>query len=463
MIELTAARKNKITLSDYNYRRDIENRLLMSQFTELDFAVLEEILYSPIKVQTRKLARSLGITEEVLSPILEGFARTGLLTTQGDTLVVDKEMRKYWESEIAKFDPHFKPDMDFLQGLLRKVPIHVLPLWYAIPRTSNNIFESLIEKYLQTPQIYQRYLLELHLGDPALAAIVQDVFRSPQLKLPAKTLIDKYALSRDQFEEYMLHLEFNFLCCLGYEKEGTGWKEIVTPFHEWREYLSFLSKTAPRPVADVSKVYRFRPSDHSFVQDMTSILLYLKKQPVVLNDKGYAALASTCDELSHDPAYIDQIIRKLKVLKFADLSEGKLKILEHSREWLEMRLENRLIYLYRNAAHLITAPEVSEALKIEKNVREAEKSVIRVLHAGWITFEDFIQGVIVPVGDQPPVGLSKQGKNWRYVLPEYREEEKALIKATIFEYLFESGITAVGSYEGKDCFCVTPFGQTLFG
>src|SRR3569832_2080321 len=140
MIELTAAKKNKISLADYNYRRDIENRLLMANFSTFEVAVLEEILYSSIKTPIRKIAKNLERGEEELLPILEKFSKTGLLIIEGDAIVVDKETRKYFETEIEKFEEGFTPGMEFLQNLLKKIPIHVLPIWYSIPRTSNNIF-----------------------------------------------------------------------------------------------------------------------------------------------------------------------------------------------------------------------------------------------------------------------------------------------------------------------------------
>lgn len=464
MIELTTARKNKICLSDYNYRKDIENRLLMARFGELEFAVLEEILFSSIKVPISKIGKNLDESEDKILPILEEFARTGLLSIEGDVLIVDKEMRKYWESQAAKFEPSFKPDIEFLFSLLRKVPIHVLPIWYSIPRTSNNIFDSIIEKYLLTPQIYQRYLLELQLGDPTLAAIVQDVFRAPTSKLDAQQLIDKYGLEREQFEEYMLHLEFNFLCCLSYEKQGAYWKEVVTPFHEWREYLSLLNTKAAKPVSDVSKVLRFRPNDYSFIQDMTAILLYLSKQSLVLNNQGYATLISLCEELSSkETFYLEKVLHKLCALKLAELNHQQLTASPFSQEWLDMRQENRALYLYRHPKHTLASVEIRDALKSEKNIREAEKALTRVLHKGWVTFDSFLEATIVPVGDHPPVTLQKQGKQWRYVVPTYNAEEKAFLKAAVFDYFFEAGITAIGSFEETDCFCVTPFGQTLFG
>lgn len=463
MVELSTAKKNKIALADYNYRRDIDNRLLMAQFSTLDLSVLEEILFSPLKIPVRKIAKNIDEPEENVQLVLKKFSQTGLLSFEDDSIVVDKELRKYFEAEMHKFDPDFKPDMDFLQGLLKKVPINVLPLWYAIPRTSNNIFDSLVEKYLATPQVFQRYLMELNMGDPALSAIVTDVYRSPDLCLTVKEVCAKYGLSHEQFEEAMLHLEFNFVCSLGYRKNGDEWREVVTPFQEWKDYLAFLRDTTAKAVPDFSKVKRMRPHDYSFVQDMASILHAAKKQLIVLNAKGYTLLASKCEELEDNTAYLEQVIRKLRLLKLIDIVDDKLVILEDVHEWLEMRLENRALYLYRHPLNRICSADLPSALTTERVIREAEKSITRVLYSGWILFDDFIKGIYVPITDHSSVVLKKVGKNWRYTIPEYNEDEKALLKAVIFEWLMEAGMTATGTYEDKDCFCVTSFGQSLFG
>ena len=146
----------------------------MAQFTSTDLEVLEEILYSSIQIPVEKLCKNTDRSLEEVLPTLQKFAKAGLLVLQKDTITVDKEMRKYFEFQIEKFDEDFKPGMDFLQSLLKKPPIHVLPIWYSIPRTSNNIFDSLVEKYLQTPQIFQRYIMELNFGEPVLKNIIQD-------------------------------------------------------------------------------------------------------------------------------------------------------------------------------------------------------------------------------------------------------------------------------------------------
>ena len=145
MLELSPARKNKVHLADYNCQQDIETRIAMSDFSALDIEILEEILYSPLKISFKKLVRSIGCSDSSLSASLHKLAAAGLLSLSDDVILVDKERRKYFEFEIERFSVDFKPDMEFLQGLLRKVPIHILPSWYAIPRTSNNIFESILE------------------------------------------------------------------------------------------------------------------------------------------------------------------------------------------------------------------------------------------------------------------------------------------------------------------------------
>ncbi len=437
MLELSPARKNKVTLSDYNCQQDIDYRILMSDFTALDIEVLEEILYSPLKTSSKKLARSIGCEEVDLLISLNKLSSAALISLNEETIIVDKEKRKYFEFEIHRFTPHFKPDMDFLQGLLRKVPIHILPTWYSIPRTSNNIFESIVEKYLLTPHIFTRYLMELNLGDPILNSIIKDVFSAPDFKISSSDLISKYNLIRRDFEEMILVLEFNLACCICYEKEDDHWLEFVTPFHEWHEYLRFCRATEC-PVIDTKEpIQRGETSDFAFLEQISELLEKGKK-------KGFAV------EKSH-------AVEKLCLTKLAEYENGKLRTLETGEGWLELSLENRALHLYRHPHNRILSLSVAE-----RHLREAEKSIKRVLHGKWVYFDDFLKGVIVPLNEQSVVMLKRSGKQWKYTLPIYSEDEKAILKATIFEWLYELGMVAVGTCQGKDCFFVTHFGRFFF-
>jgi hypothetical protein len=143
--------------------------------------------------------------------------------------------------------------------------------------------------------------------------------------------------------------------------------------------------------------------------------------------------------------------------------ENRLYALESANDFLEMRPENRALFLHRHPLNRLISPRVPAEIVTDRNLREAEKSILRVITAGWIYFDDFVKGVIVPLGEHSIVMLKRQGKSWKYTLPSYSEEELGLIKATVLEWLFEMGVTAVGEHNGKECFSVTPFGQSLFG
>jgi DNA-binding CsgD family transcriptional regulator len=247
-------RKNKVVLSDYNYRRDIENRILMAELTVLEVEVLREIVDGSLKTTLDSLSIDLNIDKKELTSILKKLSPSKLFRLDNEALIIDKEMRKYYESQIIKFDDDFEPGMEFIQGLLSKVPIHILPQWYSITRIMDNIFFSITQKYLLTPKIYENYLQDLQFDEPYINKILQDVHKAPDFKVSSRELMQKYSLSREEFEECMLYLEYNFCCCLSYNRVGNTWEEVVTPFHEWREYLKHLHKNTPEPIKDVKSI-----------------------------------------------------------------------------------------------------------------------------------------------------------------------------------------------------------------
>ena len=455
-------KKNKIELTSYNYKRDIENRIYMSQFSVFDVDILIEILNSSLKICTRNLAEYLNITEETLRPSLEKLSQTKLFKIEGINLVVDKEMRKYYESQITKFDDDFEPGVDYLQGILSKVPIHVLPVWYAIPRSSDHIFNSIIEKNILSPKIYERYISELNFIDPVMTGIMQDVFSAPDYKIRSRTLRDKYNLTREQFEECMLYLEFNFVCCLSYNRIDGMWKEVVTPFYEWREYLRFQRDTQPKRITDIETIKRKHPHDFGFIQDMSALLKVAAQVPLALKkDGGLDADAINSWLPGRDEGVVKNLIELLIHLNLAKSTKGTLQPAEKAKEWVKKSLQDQAITIYRQTSSYYRN-KLGEALD-DRDIREAEKGLRRVINKGWIYFEDFMRGFISPIGTAEPVMLKNKGKRWNYALPNYSVNERNIVEMTIFERLFQVGMIAVGTHEGKPCFCVTAFGSIALG
>lgn len=459
MLELNASKKNKINLSDYNSQQDISNRSLLANLSFFEHEVLQEIFFSPLKISSKKLARSLGCEEEALSPILAELARAGLLVVQDDTIIVDKESRKYFEFHMKRFDADFKPDMEYLQGIFRKVPIHLLPSWYAIPRTSNNIFESIVEKYLTTPQLFLRYISELHVVHPLAYKIMQDVFSSPEYRISSQNVMEKYNLTRSEFEETLLFLEFSFACCVVYTRGEGCWLEWITPFHEWSEYLRFFQATDTASIPDQAQVNLYRKNDFAFVEDLAFLLQKIKTSPLPTSVKE-SVLTSFSSPV--EPQYYTSLQNKLILLQLATEEKGMLVATEQATEFLNLQTTQKAVYIYRHPSNRIVHKTLPIELLCEKNIREVEKSIKRILRKGWVFFDEFIKGVVVSLRDDTQVVLKRVGKSWGYTLPTYSEEEKDFIKVVLFQWLFEAGMVSLGKSQGRDCIAVTSFGRSFF-
>lgn len=465
LLEASSIRRNKISLTDYNYQKDIQNRLLLARLSLSDLRVLEEILYSPLHIPLADLSNDLNIDVPSLSLSLERLMPTGLFSLEKNTLSVDKEMRKYFEFQLEKLEDDFQPNMDFLQNLLKKIPIHILPIWYSIPRNSNNIFESLIEKYLFTPQIFQRYIGEVNFGEPILKQIIDDVYHSKNLEVSAQDLIKKYSITPELFEEYMLHLEFSFICCLSYRKTENNLEQVVTPFHEWREYILAIQNSEAPSIQETESIVPTKPYEFSFVKDLATILIEAQNQSFTADSLSAALpqLSGSTQQTAVYKSYIQHLLEKLTLVRFINLSSGKIEVTPAAKEWLKLPLDRQSLYFYRHPLNKIISKKFSNDLYTEKSIREAEKSITRVLDKGWVFFEDFLKGCVAALKEESVISLKRRGRNWKYALPVYSEKEQEFLYATIFEWLFEAGLVQTGSFDGKDCFRVTSLGCTLFG
>lgn len=461
--------KNKVDLSDYNYQGDIANRLFLAKLSATDVSVLQEILNGSLKIGISQLVNSLNIKREKLLEILKELSCSKLFQIKEDTIFVDKEIRKYFDSQIIKFEDDFEAGMDFLQSLLNKVPIHALPNWYSISRINGQIFESIIEKYLITPKIYERYLNDFQFDDPVAKQIYMDLFACPELKLRAKEFIERYHLMPEEFEKHMLYLEYNFICCLRYERFDDHWEEIITPFAEWHKYQSFLKKSIPKAISDPENIKRKHPHDFGFARDLSLLLKEIQKCPLKLA-KGSEALSVKeslsflphLEEVDSPQAYLTQLCQTAAQLQLTNLNETELKATDRTQQWLNKNLTDSATDLYR---HFITfIPEKSPWLPLsDRDVREIERNLRRSLSHHWIYFDDLIASFTAPIGNQEPVSLKNKGRKWKYALPTYGKAEKATLQNFLCDVFFFSGMAAVGTHRGKLCLSITPFGRMTLG
>jgi hypothetical protein len=458
MAEVATFRKNKIELKEYEYSNDIQNRVIMSEFTPLDIEVLEEILYSSIRIPLSVLETNLGLESDELAPILERLSKTGLLTVGADHVSVDKEMRKYYEFQVLKFEEDFKPGMDYLQGLLRKVPIHILPLWYSISRTSNNIFESIVEKYLETPQVFQRYLMDLHFSDPIQKGILSALYKSPNYEIDAADMIQKFSLTQEEFEEHMLHLEFSFVGCVKYVKEKNVYRQVITPFHEWRQYLCHVRDTEPSTFIDEDQVELDKEGDFPIAREMSALLEAAGDKPITRDLIPH--VQKKCPNFDEDD--FSYYLEKFCKLNLVAQNGDQFFCTSDAVTWLNMDLVDRGLYLYRHPLNTLDNARLPKELCQHRLVRDAEKSLTRVAQSGWVFVDEFLKGIFIPLKEEHQIKLVCHGRTWKYQLPQYTNEELSFFKAVIQDWLFEVGITILGTVNGRECFRLSPLGQDLF-
>jgi len=465
----TTVQKNNIVLSDYNFQRDIENRLLMAELSIFDVDVLREILDSSLKIPIKQLAIHFNTSEKKLIPTLDKLARVKLLQHSGGAITVDKEMRKYYESQILKFDDDFRPDMEFLQGLFTKVPIHVLPKWYAISHGSTNIYSSIITTFFGSPKIYESYLSHLTFHDPALEGIMKDVFESDDCKVHAPELMKKYRLTRAKFEEHMLFLEYSLVCCLSYNRVGDVWEEVVTPFQEWRDFLRFQHKSIPKAIKKTDAIKCWYPNDLGTIENLTTLLKTIQHESIPCKGDNEEVSIATKDALKILPElknvnvpfdYLKELMIILAGMRLVSIKSNKLQASATAKEWLSQNLHDKQLSVYRYCMHRLRDNTQGYT---QKDIHEVERSLKRVAHLGWIDFEEFMEGFIAPIGKNAPISLQNKGKRWFYALPEYSEQDIDFIKNVLTYPLFLSGMIIIGERAGKLCFNVTSFGRQAIG
>jgi len=463
MLQSLSLRKNKIFLSDYNYKKDIENRSLLSDFSPFELKILEEILFSSITTSISRLSNALKCEKNMLILALKKLENTYLITTEKELIHVNKKMRKYFEFEYFRFDSKFKPDLLFINNLLQKIPIHILPLWYSIPKTSNNIFQSIIDKYFLTPQIYQRHLEEIKNENSIFSIIIDSIHNSEEFEVPFDDIQQKLNLKKKDLLEHILYLEFSFACIQCYKKKKGSFLQILTFFHEYKEYLTHFKNTNSPIINNTKNIIKKRNSDFGYIEDL-SYILNMAKTPTNLDQikKNLKKEITIKDpQAIITSSYINSLINKLIKLKFINIKNDLVQSFSKGVEWNKLKLQNKGLHLYYHPLNLLD--DIPKYLQTEKSLLEAEKSIKRILHSRWVFFEDFLKGVMAPITDNHQVNLKGCGKSYKYFLPSYSREEILFIKKVIFEKLFEAGIVSIGSLDSKDCFCVTKLGQTLFG
>ena len=459
MFEISAIRKNKISFEDYDFKQDLELRLFLSKLDKNSVSVLEEIIYSSLKTAIDKILKNLEISKIELIKILKNFEKFNLLKIENENIEIDKKIRNFFEFECQRFDKNFKEDLYFVSRLLQKIPIHVLPIWYYLPRSSNNIFNSIIEKFFKTPNLYKRYLDNIEHETPLFTFAIQEIFKSENFTIETKLIKDKFSFTDEELTEALIFLELNFICFVTYVEIDCEYIETATLFTEYKTFLNHLKTFKTIEIKDLDNLIKKRDSDFGFVQDMHFVLESLQKPSEIksIKDKLKKHISKIDPKIHIANSYLDSVIDKLIKIKYVSFKDNILSKNDSSNEWLLMDNEKKVLHLYYHPLNTFQYENFNEI-----SLKEAEKSISKVINCGYVYFDDFIINSFANVSEERSIELKPFGKSYKYVFPTYNIEEKKFIKSVIFDRLFEAGIVSIGSIKAKDCFRVTKLGKLLF-
>jgi hypothetical protein len=461
----------KVILEDFDSKRSLNLRLYIEKLSTKDTFVLEEILYSPLKVSIEDLSSNTDLPTRELFESIENLLPLKLFTVEDDFLLVNKEMRKYFETLIEKFSRDFSPNLDYFKEILKNVPIHCLVSWFHIPRTSNNIFNSLIEKHFKTPKLYLRYIKETLMDDKMLAAIVEMVCSSLDGKLPTSFILEKFCLKEEELEEKILFLEYHFILCSSYEIKDGKYIKFLSLFNELKEWIKKNPANHEIEGNELleSEVDPIAEEEFSFIKDMSLILELCQTQPlkVAFNQKEELFYLSTELESRSlfnetSPFYLARVINKNLLLGLIVIEGEELKQTPPAKKWLETPIRQRTLITFKHPHNALSHKTSFSFHQHDRNIIEVQKALSKIKSNTWILFDEFIENYYSNTNSLKQAQLLKVGKDWKYTSAEYVEKEISFIKEVVMSWLFESGMIVPGTYKGKDCFKVTSLGFELY-
>lgn len=121
-----------------------------------------------------------------------------------------------------------------------------------------------------------------------------------------------------------------------------------------------------------------------------------------------------------------------------------------------------LCYIYFSTINRYRKQQQGAAFT-DRDIRELEKSLKRILKSGWVYLDDFVKSLTVSLSTTCEVTLTKKGRRYFYSRPLYGQAEIAFIHGMLNHHLFESGMIALGRCNERPCFMVTPFGRLSLG
>lgn len=449
----TQTRTTRIQLEDYDYQQDIADRLLLSELGGKEIEILDEILNSSVCFSLASLVEAVESSESLVKRTLEQFQGHQLLTLDGDKITVNKERRKAFDVLNGRFQEEFRPNLDYIQSLLRHLPIHILPSWYLLHRGCENIFDSALERLLPNPREYQRHLDDTAEANPLYGEILQKVLSQPYC-VPAHEIQSHFHLSPEAYQEVVLNLEYGFIACSGFRLNHGEWTEVLTPLHEWTQYRrEQLRRLGDMELSASHTPSSIRPGPFGFAQDLHALA-------VAGLERGEVFLEEELPNLSK--RYSTQIEAALASLRILHNEQGQLTCTDRTKDWILLSPAERCQQISScHRGRYRTAQKSHEILHTDRDLVEIGRILAFLPLDHWVPLTTVTRLLEVSLGNTEGVRLEKKGRRWDFSWPEYSDLNLQWIEQVLCEWAYEVGYVDLAQENGQQWLRLTAHGQQL--
>lgn len=448
-------KKHQVNIMDYDYLRDVNNRIFLSSLSTFDVFVLDAILYSPLHTSLEALKEYLlnqdkSVNEKQLQATLAKLQKIHLLTITSDNMIqVNKELRKYFEINIQRFEQKDVPGISLVKELFRLLPTHLLMQWYDVSNFSNNIFSSIIERYLSQAHFYMTHLTNVQ-GDNFLYKKILDiVFSAPDFCVNLSFLQEELGLSEQDLQASLLHLEYNLACVLSYRQSSqNSYIAIVTPFAEWRKYLF---ATSCQPMKELQEP----PQENSST--------YLKDFSDFVSEASRGQCLDKVQQLSHsgDLALLPSHVKVAQRLGLIKIEENTIQLTRSGALWSEKELAEKQTLLFQHMHFCCLNNSEWHSIYINSTFEITKKVLLTLPASIWFSLSELINSIVPLCKRGSSATLVREHQQWQYTLPNYPESFYKFLTLMIKLHFFHSGMIKTAVMNHQEIFCVTPLGKKI--
>ncbi|MEC8306301.1 MAG: hypothetical protein VXZ72_00375 [Chlamydiota bacterium] len=405
--------------------RSIDFRMVVEGISFQEVLILDELLFHPNGISFKDLEKELGVNFDDIKSLCKRLVPLGILTMHEESLLIERHAVKWISLFLSKFDDDIDLSVFHIESLLKQLPVDVLFSWYSIPRSSENIFQSIIERWLLTPHDFRRHLRKQAIDDPLCGAVI-DMLNAHDVHegIYLDEVKEKLGIPSVELHSKIIYLEYHFICALKYRRREGKWRGCIVFLKEWREYISFYQK-----VLEGNKTLEVTP--HSSVRLITQ----LKKHFLKLSDSSLLP----CSFSSNRSLDLNHLI---KVNNHSDLAHS----LGQTWDSLSQKdQESWALALLQDREPLISTRMMGTTQQL---VSAVYSRLSTILGDEWVAFDRVASNLSIPFNVKLNTILKKEGQGWRYIPPQYEEEHLAVLEQIICSWLFHLEIVDLGSYGG---------------